>query len=189
MKNNFALLLLIFISHKFIAQETNPSVEKNNINIQTGLLGFWINYEFKITNSFTLRAETGLDIGNIDNHNTESNVKTNYAMAPVINLEPRWYYNLKKRSINNKRIDKNSANFLTIKTSYTPDSFVISNNKNINIVQSIGFTPKWGIKRNIGKTNFNYELGVGVGYQLIYFDYSTKKVMAQDLHARIGYSF
>jgi hypothetical protein len=189
MKNNFTLLLLIFISHKFIAQETNPSVEKNNFNIQIGILGLWINNEFKITKSFALRVETGLDFGTIKNQDTEYDSETSNVLAPVINIEPRWYYNLKKRYAERKRIDKNSGNFLTLRIGYHPNSFVISNNKDINIVPDISFIPKWGIKRNIGETNFNYELGAGLGYGLTYFDYTTKKELAVDLHARLGYSF
>jgi hypothetical protein len=70
-------------------------------------------------------------------------------MTPVITAEPRWYYNLNKRVNKSKRIDGNNGNFISLKTSYHPDWFVISNYDNINIISDISLVPTWGIRRNI----------------------------------------
>ena len=62
-------------------------------------------------------------------------------------------------------MDGNQGNFLSIKTSYHPDWFVISNYDNINIISDISIIPTWGIRRNIGK-HFNSETGIGYRYIL-----------------------
>jgi hypothetical protein len=48
-------------------------------------------------------------------------------MTSVLTADPRWYYNLNKRVSKSKSIDRNSRNFHSLKTSYHPDWFVISN--------------------------------------------------------------
>jgi ABC-type spermidine/putrescine transport system permease subunit II len=114
-----------------------------------------------------------------------------FLLAPVITLEPRWYYNLNKRESKSKRIDGNSGNFLSIKTSYHPDWFIISNEVNINLIRDISIVPTWGIRRNIGKY-FNYETVIGFGYVKYLEDENTifeTSDVAVNLHLRIGYRF
>lgn len=56
----------------------------------------------------------------------------------------------------------------------------------------MSFIPKWGIRRAIAKSNFNYELGFGVGY-LWYMSeddiFKSNSDVAIDAHIRIGYTF
>ena len=53
---------------------------------------------------------------------------------------------------------------MSLKTSYHPDWFVISNVNNVQIRSDISIIPTWGIRRNVGK-HFTYESGIGIGYQ------------------------
>ena len=73
-----------------------------------------------------------------------------------------------------------------MKTSFTPDWFVISNVDNIGILSNISIIPTWGIRRNIGKHSI-YEAGIGVGYRY-YFELSGAET-AGNIHLRIGYTF
>ena len=70
---------------------------------------------------------------------------------------------------------------------YFPDWFVISNDGNTSVPNQISIIPKWGIRRTIAQSNFNYELGIGFGRRF-YFD-SKEWETAADLHVRIGYTF
>ena len=54
-----AFFLLVFQSN----YSQNNGVEKSIFNIQTGVLGSWLNNETKISNKFALRSEIGLDAG------------------------------------------------------------------------------------------------------------------------------
>lgn len=168
----------------------NKGVEKTLFNLQTGILGTWLNNETKITNKFALRSEIGLDAGIFGG---EINDNSGFFLTPVINIEPRWYYNILKRENKNKQINNNSANFLTTSISYHPDWFVVSNNNNINVYNQLSIIPKWGIRRNIANSNFNFEAGIGFGYRFYFlkqYGYSKNDgETALDLHLRIGYTF
>ncbi|AOW08433.1 hypothetical protein [Flavobacterium gilvum] len=183
------LLAIALCGLTITVKSQNASVEKSTFGIQTGLLGLWVHNETKLTNQIALRSELGLDSGIWGGDFYD---KTGFSMTPVITAEPRWYYNLNKRENKSKRVDGNSGNFISLKTSYHPDWFVISNYDNVNIISDISIIPTWGIRRNIGK-HFNYETGIGIGYQYIfakqagYLENESNTIL--NLHLRIGYRF
>jgi hypothetical protein len=184
MKKALLLLLISLLSANLFSQEANPaSVEKSIFGIQTGLLGVWVHNESRLSDQFALRSEIGLDAGFRANSNS-----TLIGLIPVIRLEPRWYYNLDKRLAKGKKISNNSGNSLSLNLVYNPDLFVISNEKNINVISSIAFIPKWGIKRTYGK-HFTFETGIGVGYSFYSQKYTRESGdVAVDLHLRFGYT-
>lgn len=182
-------LTLIFCSLTLIAKSQAASVENSTFGIQTGFLGIWGHNEAKLSDQIALRSELGFDSGIWGGSFYD---KTGYVFTPVITLEPRWYYNLNKRVKKDRRIDGNSGNFVSLKTSYHPHWFVISNYHDISIVSDIAIIPTWGIRRNIGN-HFTYETGIGIGY-VYYFAKAAgyledKSEVAVNLHLRIGYRF
>lgn len=118
--------------------------------------------------------------------------KTGYVITPVITLEPRWYFNLKKRKSKSRKIAGNSGNFLTVQSSFHPNRLAISNYKDVEIVKQVSFIPTWGIKRNLGN-HFTYETGIGIGYRYLFAKsagYSRNyDEVALNLHLRFGYRF
>jgi hypothetical protein len=187
MKNFFLAIALCGLT--ITVKSQNASVEKSIFGVQTGLFGIWGNWESKLSNTIALRSELGFDSGIWGGDFYD---KTGFLLTPVITAEPRCYYNLNKRLNKSRRIDGNSGNFISLKTSYHPDWFVISNYDNINIISDISIVPTWGIRRNIGK-HFNYETGIGIGYQYVFAKqagYSENESdVAVNLHLRIGYRF
>ncbi|AXO79604.1 hypothetical protein DZC78_04085 [Olleya aquimaris] len=183
------LLILIFCGLTLIMKSQNASVEKSTFGIQTGFLGIWVHNESKLSNQFALRSELGLDTGIFGSDVNDIN---GFLLVPTITAEPRWYYNLNKRENKSKRIDGNSGNFISIKTTYHPDWFMISNENSINFISDISIIPTWGIRRNIGN-HFNYETGIGIGY-VHYFEEDNVILLDEsgvtvNLHLRIGYRF
>ncbi len=178
----FSLFLVISTANAQYA-----SVEKSTFGIQTGLLGIWGHNESKLSNSIALRTELGFDAGFWLNDLYDVN---GFIMAPVITAEPRWYYNLNKRKNKSRRIDGNSGNFLSLKTSYHPDWFVISNIDNVSVRSDISIIPTWGIRRHIGN-HFTYETGLGIGYQHFFSNQtiSGDSQLTINLHLRLGYRF
>ncbi len=171
------------------AQTTDARVEKRTYGIQTGFFGAWLYSEVGLSNSITLRLETGLD-GGIES----SFLRDDQLVAiPVITLEPRWYYNLDRRVEKSKRIDNNSGNFISIKTSYRPDLFILGGDDRVSIIPDLQIVPTYGLRRNLGQ-QFNYEVGFGIGY-IRYFEpdnvilLGDKQDVAVNLHLRIGYTF
>lgn len=172
-----------------VAKSQTASVEKSTYGIQTGFLGIWAHNESKLSNSIALRTELGFDSGIWGGSFYDG---TGFLMTPVITLEPRLYYNLNKRVKKSRRIDGNSGNFISLKTSYHPDWFVISNTENVSVISDISIIPTWGIRRNVGK-HFTYETGIGIGYRYIFAKQAgfleNESEAALNLHLRIGYRF
>ncbi|MCG9792937.1 hypothetical protein [Flavobacterium algicola] len=186
---NKTILTLVMISLSLTAKSQNTSVEKSVSGIQIGLLGIWAHNEAKLSNQIALRTEIGLDSGIWSGDYYDG---TGFLMTPVLTVEPKWYYNLNKRERKSRRTDGNNGNFVSLKLTYHPDWFVISNYDNINIINDVSIIPTWGIRRNIGN-HFNYETGIGVGYRYVFAKQAgyleNESETAVNLHLRIGYRF
>lgn len=185
----FFLLTLTYCGLTIIAKSQNASVEKSTSGVQLGVLGAWFYNESKLSDKISLRSEFGLDAGIFGARNF---YEVGFILIPVISVEPRYYYNLNKRVASSESIDGNSGNFASLKTSYNPDWFVISNNINLRAVNQISIIPTWGIKRNVGNY-LTLESGMGIGYRY-YFAKSAGYMENQgegaiNLHLRIGYRF
>lgn len=180
------LMLVILIVSASLAKAQDAPVITNKMELQTGLFGIWLNKEYKLSNQFAMRAEIGLDAGFWGGSHS-----TGYIFVPVVTAEPRWYYNLEKRNRKEKITQGNFGNFFSLKTSFHPDLFVISNYSE-SIIPDLSIVPTWGIRRAIS-SHFSFETGIGIGYlrnfhksQGALFD--TEDV-AVNLHLRFGYRF
>lgn len=167
------------------AQDTpNASVEKSIFGVQLGLLGVWVHNEARLSDKFALRSEIGFNAGILH---------SDFFMAPVISVAPKYYYNLSKRLEKGKDISGNSGNFLSIQTNYSPDWFIVASD-NVNVTNQISIVPTWGMRRNIGN-HFNYELGAGIGWLHEFaetvngYKYEADNLLTINLNARIGYRF
>ncbi len=185
MNKNFVFLFLMVLNLQYVKGQ-NASVEKNIFNVQTGILGIWASNENKLGNDFALRTEIGLDLGYYISYNLENK----YVLAPIVLVEPRWYYNLESRLNKGKHIKNNSGNFLGLKVKYIPDWFVISDFDNYSVANQVSIIPRWGIRRAIGKSNFNYEIATGLGYKYVFLKNTDNDLrLVLDVHLRIGYTF
>jgi hypothetical protein len=184
------LLILTLCGLTLIAKSQNTSVEKSTFGLQTGVLGIWVYNEARLSNTIALRTEVGFDFG-IWETTYYDDYDSPFLLTPVIVVEPRYYYNLKKHSENSKRIDGNSGNFIALKTSYHPE-LAIFNTDDAPVVSDFAIIPTWGIRRNIGE-HLNYEAGLGVGYSHTFAEragYSKdKSELELNMHLRIGYRF
>jgi len=183
------IFTLAFFGLSFFTYSQNASVESSTYGIQSGILGLWLHNESAISEEFALRSEVGFDTGLWAGSYYD---KVGFLLAPVLSLEPRWYYNLDKRQRKSRRTDGNSGNFLSLKTSYHPDWFVISNYENVRVISDISIVPTWGIRRHLGK-HFTYETGIGLGYKYTFAKQAgyleNESDVAINLHLRIGYRF
>jgi len=102
------------------------------------------------------------------------------SISPLLALEPRWYYNLNERVEKGKRIDGNSGNYFSFRTSY---HFHDTSDTEDNDLNKILLAPTWGIRRNLGN-HFNYEFGAGAG-----IGYQKNINLALYVNLRIGYRF
>ena len=187
MKRFFLSIALIAIT--FFAGAQDVSVEKSTNGVQIGVLGAWFHNESRLSNKIALRSEVGFDGGFAWGMFYDGLA---YTFAPIFTLEPRYYYNLEKRASKTKRIAGNSGNFLSLKTSYYPNLFTISNEGSGGIIPQISIVPTWGIRRNLGD-HFTYEAGIGIGYLHVFYKsvgfFENEGEAAVNLHLRVGYRF
>ncbi len=186
-----AAFILTLCGLTLIARSQNASVEKSTFGLQTGVLGLWAYNEAKLSSTIALRTEIGFDFG-IWETTFYDDYSSPFLLTPVIVLEPRFYYNLKKRLEKGKRIDGNSGNFISLKMGYHPDWFVLFNPDNAPVVSDFSIIPTWGIRRNIGE-HFNFEAGLGAGYSYTFAKRAgykkDKGELELNMHLRIGYIF
>jgi hypothetical protein len=169
----FISLLILCPSCGFSQDAQEASVEKSVFGIQIGLLGVWAHNELRLSNQVALRSEIGLSGPNTCN------------IKPMLALEPRWYYNLNKRVEKGKRIDGNSGDYVSLRTSYHFHD--ISDPETSSGLDNLLIIPSWGMRRNIGN-HFNYEAGIGVGLG-ISRDTKIKVGLTTNVILKIGYRF
>ncbi|RZJ62656.1 MAG: hypothetical protein EOO45_22355 [Flavobacterium sp.] len=184
-----ATLLGALLCSFLTANAQDTGVAKSIFNVQTGPIGLWVSNEARLANTFALRTEIGLDLWIYESNYDRSGA----VLAPSIKVEPRWYYNIEKRAAKGKYTANNSANAITIAVKYTPDLLIGGHPDYVNLPNELSITPKWIMRRTIAKSNFNYELGGGIGY-VTYLTESDIRMndgadVLVDIHARIGYTF
>jgi len=190
-----ALGIFTVMSYTVAAQtpeNATGTVEKSMFYVQIGGVGGWVGHEARLAAKWTLRTEVGLDLFGNTYEQENGNDVTKYSMAPTLNIEPRWYYNIEKRAKKGKVTANNCANFFGLSFKYAPDTFVLASDDRSNVPNQLIVAPRWAIRRHIGK-NFNYELGAYAGYNFVFQNRSgnpdNNSQVVVDIHARIGYSF
>ncbi|GGA67270.1 hypothetical protein GCM10008015_05010 [Flavobacterium palustre] len=195
------ILVFLILGLNLNANAQEASVEKSIFGIQVGLgsgVGIWVNNESRLSNSIALRSEIGLENDfTVGDHYDGAG----FILQPVLTLEPRYYYNLVKRNSKGRNTVNNSGNYISIKTSYHPDWFVINLDDNVTKTADLAIVPTWGIKRQIGN-HFTYETALGLGYRVVYLkaNYTNGNVQNVDgaqkrnqyipyLRVGIGYTF
>lgn len=168
MKNLFLtiLTLCVFI---FSANAQEASVEKSIWGFRVGIPPIALSNETGLTKSITIVSEFGFGFAWRSSSGLFSDNSTSWAVIPTINVEPRYYYNLKKRLEKGKRIDGNSGNFLALSAGFSPDFGITSDN--VDLDSDLYVIPMWGLKRSIGK-NFTFETSVGLGYSWVFEEYT-----------------
>ena len=151
------LSFFLFLNNSF---GQSSELEKSLTGLQVGLFGANIYNETRLTNQISLRSEIELGLVIFDGSLFN---ETGFILYPQLSIQPKWYYNLKKRVSKNKNVKNNAANYLSLNIEYTPNWFVISNHDDVFIYNTLSVLPTWGVRRNFAE-NFNYEFNAGLGY-------------------------
>ena len=163
-------------SQKTLSNGENIGVNKSILSIQTGYFGIWINHELKLHKKIALRTEIGKE------YRMKFAIKQSFnSLKHQVSLfiEPKYYFNLKKREKKNKNIKNNAGNFISLRTNLN-----ILNNLENGEIYFHTLTPTYGIRRNI-TSHFNLELSFGYG-----ISYSNSLITLEAMPSfRIGYIF
>ncbi|HCY41085.1 MAG TPA: hypothetical protein DHV48_06980 [Prolixibacteraceae bacterium] len=164
----FAVILLNIYS-------VNAQQVESLHSLQLGYPGARYCYEYALGNQFTINMEAGINIGwqksnintgiapfDLDQNNNQpkeyNKISTEISFRPIIQLEPRIYYNVKTRHKYDSFIN-NSASFFCISSGISLDSFSFRNN-----TPNFFIVPKWGFRRSIGN-HFIFEAKIGGGLE------------------------
>lgn len=195
MKRVLSIVFFMFFCSNINAQNDAVvgGVEKNIVGIQAGFFGVDIYDEFKLTNIISLRADFSLYGGIFYDDMQEFITPLEYisehkiTLTPILNLQPKIYYNIKGRAKRGRNIRNNGSNYFSLNIKYVPNWFVISS-KNVTPVTQLYFVPTFGIRRNFAK-NFNYEFKVGLGGGVAYLKNQNITSQFFELSFKIGYDF
>lgn len=178
----------LFAQDNDVAAGKPASVEKSLFSAQIGPFGIWLSHELKLFNRIALRTE----LGYADGIWKESHIRSRIIFSPSVVLEPRWYYNIRKRQENSKDISNNSGNFVAVKARYFADEFIALQPENAVVISSFSLIPTWGHRGNIAK-GFYYETALGFGYRFFinepqnYYDDGVR--VDWNFYMRLGYAF
>jgi len=104
-----------------------------------------------------------------------------YLLQYGFSIEQRYYYNMYKRVSQGKKTFNKSANFISVRPSFTYHQYL----NNMLIDRRIYSCPlNWGLRRTIGQ-RFYFDGSVGVGPA--YYTYHKKWSSFFDLHICIGF--
>lgn len=210
MKNLFQTSLAFLL---FCSVSNAQLVDKSINGVQTGFLGIWWNNESKLAHRWALRTEIGYSAPINEGGQYTDEFQNKYSnfyptFRPVVSLEPRWYYNSKKRQGNSNNTFHNSGNYATIAIQYYSNHLVysptVSNDERLIYDEirpnaDLFLIPTWGIRRNISY-RWNFEMGAGFGVDLIKaFGLRSESLREVDntgdndfifnVHLRIGYKY
>jgi hypothetical protein len=166
----FAFSTLFQLQAQIDSTDSTVSVRDKFWGIQTNGLELLYYQEHKLTPSIAIRGEAGFTNAFFSSGGATRENTSDFFTLLNFSAEPKWYYNLKKRSAKGKSTAFNAGNYIGLRTSYSPKWVVLSSmNKNlIDADHTITIVPTFGMRRNLGKL-FDFELGLGVGYGF-YFD-------------------
>jgi hypothetical protein len=119
-----------------------------------------IAFEHKLNTSWSLNHETRLKLFVPFEAASVSIDFRNRSFSASYNIEPRFYYNMKKRIAQGKSSNNLSGNYFSLSTGYTYRRYKTDNSikPNVNIRKDerhyISFLPKYGIQRKIFNKGF-----------------------------------
>jgi len=182
------LVVLVILNISFCVAQDTASVEP--VQFRLNFLAPGAEVEFGVTKSSTALLNAGFlwGIGSSEDSNGFS--ETNFAILPIIDVQYRYYYNLKKRQEKGKNITKNSGNFIALKgTYYFTEGFLENlegNDEDLFTDESdlsiIGMT--YGIQRTyFDWLHLGFEGGIGYGQT------ETDNIVLPIVSFTIGYAF
>lgn len=189
--------IIVFVLIGFIAkaQEIEKvSVEKNLNSVQLGLLSLSYQNEFRLDRKITLRSEIGLSTGSSTAKYPDGKKETSFLIVPYMNVEPRWYYGLDRRSRLNRNTTNNCSSYVSLLTTFVPSRMALVNTKNFEETPFISIIPEWGIRRTSTRKHFYWEASAGAGYRHNFFKESyvynvDENEVYIDFQYKVGYIF
>lgn len=133
------------------------------LKLDLGLQGVGLQYEAKVSNSFTAEVASGISGGYIIDRASLTYHFDFFQPSFYFSLTPKYFYNRTRRFLRNRSLTLNSGNYFGFRIRYvTPGAGGESLTEN-----SLLTNLHWGIQRSIGKSwTVNVHGGVGYAQQV-----------------------
>lgn len=164
----FSLLVVVLLSICSVKAQQIESLH----SLKVGIPSLTYSYEHALGKQFSINMEAGADWGLWGN---SSHTYINF--SPVLKIEPRLYYSVKRR-VEIDRFTNNSASFFCVTTSFHSAIFQEHRSSYFSVI------PKWGFRRAMGK-HFIFETQLGAG---VYFNRNSSQ-FGPGLDIKFGYVF
>jgi len=155
LKKGTIIALMVLASANLKAQDKNSILENNLFKIN--ILSPGVSYEKRLGENSTINSDLNLSLGFSYNSNSGSHLLT----TAYLREQYRYYYNIEKRSLKNKNIKNNSANFVALSASYYLEPF--GDSGYVSVYDGLTIAPVWGLQRTY-ETGINIALVTGAGY-------------------------
>lgn len=162
-----------------------PRVETNH-SLSTGLLGAHYAWEFPIGHTATVVVRPGVQLGVTRMEGFHYGKETYHALVPVLDIEPRVYYNRDNRAARHKKMGGNQGNFLSVQIKTVPPFCIVSDIYEPRVVGMTAISPMWGMRRVWGG-HWMFELSGGLSLRIAWNGEWVR--FPPNLNARFGYSF
>ncbi|WP_037319281.1 hypothetical protein [Salegentibacter sp. Hel_I_6] len=161
MKKLLLLSILLFFTFHISAQET-PQISTEKV-WRINFLNPAVELEHPTGEYSTFSSGLGIGYGGGHPDLTYGAPGFIYIIAPFLDLQQKWFYNLNKRVQKDRTVDNNSGNFVSLRLITRGPS--VAENVYRTSDYDFAFGPTWGIQRKYGK-NFHLLFDVGPHYYL-----------------------
>lgn len=188
MKNTILIIVLLFGIYPSFSQVNDSISTVSGHSIQVAPIGIRYNYEQAFGQKFSLNYTASLEysvfpVFVFDLWHANICFDFEYSLNPVLQIEPRYYFNLNKRAAKGKNTYLNSGGFLALSCTFFLPPLSYNTDKPLS-----GFfiTPYWGVKR-VWYKHFLFEFGAGLNF---FKFFSWKQVgIFPYLNYKLGYQF
>jgi hypothetical protein len=146
-----------------------PAVEKTQsagLGLSVIPLGVNLNYTYEhpLGRLGSIIGRAGLDVGGGWGYSTFGGSWGYFAVAPSIEIEPRFYYGLDRREAHGRSTAGNAGSFLglNIKNAF-PFGYI--SDRDLRLIGSTIFTPQWGLRR-VWREHWQFEFTAGIGFHV-----------------------
>lgn len=115
MKKHFLIVFVFLISCNLSVGQDITHTQSNH-SISANLFGLDYAYEQSLGGSWSILGRVGfepIEVGGYTDDHDESHYQ--FSPRPALSIEPRYYFNLVRRARNGCNIDRNAADFLSVK--------------------------------------------------------------------------
>ena len=152
--------MFLLVTYCGYSQDTIPKIQGTQKKIDLGLGGIGFTLEQRLVESLTLNMSVGFGGAYYITESTFDYILNPLKPALYVGINPRFFYNQKKRMSGNKKTTFNTGNYWGVKIKYASKS-ISSDIYSYNVLL---YNAHWGMQRAIGERFlFNFHSGVGYG--------------------------